>query len=93
MQSVTILLQILCGYDGIWVPTEKDIIPFGAPICGLTEYGEDMFVGRALYDDILMPGKIAPSHKVCYLAYEDRTVSNQSYEILVLLNCRNHLHL
>lgn len=80
------LLQILCGYDGIWFPTERDSIPAEAVVGGCTEYFETMFVGRALHEDYYIPGKVVPSHRVCYVPYKGNEIAKPKYVTLVKAN-------
>ncbi|XP_063394952.1 uncharacterized protein LOC134679932 [Cydia fagiglandana] len=76
--------ELLCGFDGFWVPTCDDKIPVGAFIAGYSEDNlERLYIGRALYEGHLIPGKVAPSHKVCYIPYEGREISVKKFEILV----------
>ncbi|CAH0717170.1 unnamed protein product, partial [Brenthis ino] len=80
-------LEILCGDNCIWVPSKDDQIPAGALEAGFTEViNETMYVGRVHYRGHLIVGKIAPSHKCCYFPYEDRELSAQDYEVLVVPN-------
>ncbi|CAK1544513.1 unnamed protein product [Leptosia nina] len=77
--------EILCMHDCLWVPTANNVIPSGAFPAGYTEYAgaEVMYIGRAVRDGHLIPGKVAPSHSVCYFAYGNDTVYENNYEILV----------
>ncbi|RVE54470.1 hypothetical protein evm_000955 [Chilo suppressalis] len=77
--------EVLCGYDCTWVPTYEDRIPVGAVEGGYSEdrNREKLYVGRAVYDGHVIPGKVQPSHKVCYIPYENREVAIKKYEILV----------
>lgn len=42
-----------------------------------------MYIGRALREGHVIPGKVAPSHKVCYFAYKEDTAYESKYEILI----------
>ncbi|XP_054162717.1 natterin-4-like [Oppia nitens] len=44
---------------------------------------EDLYVGRVWENGDLIPGKIVPSHGVCYVAYGGNELAHQSYEVLV----------
>ncbi|KAL4716567.1 hypothetical protein ACJJTC_010231 [Scirpophaga incertulas] len=87
--------EVLCGFDCIWVKSTDDIIPVGAVEAGYSEdhIREKLYVGRAFHEGHLIPGKVQPSHKVCYIAYDEREVAAKSYEILVApyqnANCAN----
>lgn len=75
----------MCGFDCTWVPSFDDRIPVGAVEGG---YSEDMgreklYVGRALHCGHLIPGKVQPSHRVCYIPYEGREIPHKKFEILV----------
>ncbi|XP_032529132.2 uncharacterized protein LOC116779079 isoform X2 [Danaus plexippus] len=79
-------IEILCGYDGIWFPTERDSIPAEAMVGGCTEYFETMFVGRAVHEDYYIPGKVVPSHRVCYVPYKGNEIAKPKYVTLVKAN-------
>ncbi|KAI8438203.1 hypothetical protein MSG28_010821 [Choristoneura fumiferana] len=77
--------EVLCGFDGYWVPAVEDKIPTGAFVAGYSEDAlERLYVGRAEYEGHLIPAKVQPSHKVCYFSYEGREVASKKYEILVI---------
>ncbi|XP_045447477.1 uncharacterized protein LOC123655764 [Melitaea cinxia] len=76
--------EIFCGYDCIWVPSSGNKIPVGAIEAGYTEgVHEIMYIGRVMYNNHVIPGKIAPSHCVCYIAYAGQSLAIEEYEILV----------
>ncbi|XP_046977798.1 uncharacterized protein LOC124543593 [Vanessa cardui] len=78
------MFEILCGYDCVWIPVINDKIPIQAIEAGYTEVGhETMYVGRAFCDGNLIPGKIAPSHSVCYIPYDGIEIAKTEYEILI----------
>ncbi|XP_047504846.1 uncharacterized protein LOC125049535 [Pieris napi] len=78
-------MEILCGLNCLWLSTTSNVIPSGAIPGGYTEYEgrEIMYIGRAFRDGHIIPGKVAPSHKVCYFAYKEDTAYENNYEILV----------
>lgn len=66
--------------------TKLDNIPVGAVVAGHSEDNghERLYVGRARYFDHIIPGKVQPSHKVCYIAFDGKEISVENYEILVV---------
>ncbi|XP_072945898.1 uncharacterized protein [Epargyreus clarus] len=78
--------EVLCGYDCTWMPCSNGRIPTGAVPAGYSESEdhEQLFVGRAMYNDHLIPGKVQPSHRTCYIPYDNREIALKSYEILVI---------
>ncbi|XP_075969891.1 uncharacterized protein LOC142972553 [Anticarsia gemmatalis] len=78
--------EVLCGFDCMWVPTSKDRIPVGAVVGGHSENieHEKLYVGRVRHLGHIIPGKVQPSHRVCYVAYEGKEVGVENYEILVV---------
>ncbi|GBP45182.1 hypothetical protein EVAR_25887_1 [Eumeta japonica] len=78
--------EVLCGYNFKWVKSSKDIIPIGAMPGGYAEETrEPLYVGRAEHEGCLIPGKVQPSHSVCYIAYDGKEIAKPHYEILVHL--------
>ncbi|XP_047504813.1 uncharacterized protein LOC125049508 [Pieris napi] len=76
--------EILCAHDCVWLPTKESVIPAGAIAAGYTEYGpEPMYIGRVKQDGHIIPGKVAPTHCVCYFAYGEREAYESYYDILV----------
>ena len=51
---------------------------------------EQLFVGRARHEGALLPGKIVPSHGVCYVPWGGGEHGKQEYEVRVVW-CRNGL--
>lgn len=78
------MLQFLCGFNYLWIPTFEDRIPNGSLVAGHSETNQEtLYVGRAYHDGCLVPGKVQPSHKCCYIPYLDGEVCKKKYEILV----------
>ena len=77
---------MLCGYDCAWVPSKLDNIPVGAVIAGYSEDSgrEKLYIGRAKYQDHVIPGKVQPSHKVCYIPFDGKEVAMDTYEIMII---------
>lgn len=47
---------------------------------------ETLYIGRSEHNGHLIPGKVAPSHKVCYISFDGKEIAKSSYEILIDLN-------
>ncbi|CAG9581118.1 unnamed protein product [Danaus chrysippus] len=78
-------LEILCGYNFVWTKTNGDSIPSGAIEGGYSEVNHEiLYVGRVERKGCVIPGKVQPSHKVCYFSFDGREVPSREYEILVL---------
>ncbi|XP_045781185.1 uncharacterized protein LOC123878130 isoform X1 [Maniola jurtina] len=76
--------EVLCGYNCIWVPTCNKGIPLGAVEGGYDGYNrETLYVGRALIEDNLIPGKVQTSQVACVVPYKMADVPKYEYEILV----------
>ncbi|CAH2102818.1 unnamed protein product [Euphydryas editha] len=83
--------EVLCGYNCTWVKTVKNKIPVGAVEGGYSEDGHEiLYVGRAFYDNHLIPGKVQPSHNCCYIPYQEKEIGVQTYEILVFPDQMTH---
>jgi len=67
-----------------WVPANDDQVVPGAVVGGMTDYGEILYVGRALHEGSVHLGKIHRSHRVLYIAYAGQEIAHSSYETLVL---------
>ncbi|XP_023945312.2 uncharacterized protein LOC112051070 [Bicyclus anynana] len=79
--------EILCGYNCIWVPTVKNHIPIGAVEGGFDDVSkEKLYIGRAVVEDKLIPGKVQPSDSACSVTYNMEQNYVHRYEILVDLN-------
>lgn len=77
--------EVLCGYNCMWVPCSKDRIPVGAIVGGYSENieHEKLYIGRVKHLNHVIPGKVQPSHKVCYVPYDGKEVGVENYEILI----------
>ncbi|XP_063357680.1 uncharacterized protein LOC134647312 isoform X1 [Cydia amplana] len=77
--------EVLCGFDGVWKPAVEDKIPVGAFVAGHSEDAlERLYIGRVEHEGHLIPGKVQPSHRVCYFPYQGREVGSKKYEVLVV---------
>lgn len=84
---------MLCGYNCTWVQSCDDKIPVGAFPGGFSEVNhETLYIGRAEHNGHLIPGKIQPSHKVCYISFDGREINKKSYEILLDPNIMEHMN-
>lgn len=70
------------GGHAVWVPTVGNAIPSGAFVGG-EDNGEGLVVGRAHHEGALLPGKVVPSHGVCYVAWGGGEHGKTEYEVLV----------
>ncbi|XP_041975357.1 uncharacterized protein LOC121730399 [Aricia agestis] len=78
--------EVLSGFNCIWQKTRENIIPVGAVEAGYSEDFErgKLYVGRAEYEGHLIPGKVQPKYKLCYIPYNGREIERNEYEILVV---------
>lgn len=68
-----------------WVVAQKGEVPLSAFPAGHAEYSnETLFIGRVVHEGHLLIGKIQPSHRVCYIAYETMEISFEDYEVYVV---------
>lgn len=67
---------------GVWIRTSGNHIPASSIVAGSAN-GEDLYVGRVLFDGTLTPGKVHPSHGRCYISYNGKEMSFEHYEILI----------
>jgi len=70
------------GGGAVWVATSGNALPAGAFIGG-EDNGEGLVVGRAQHEGALIPGKVVPSHGVCYVAFGGGEHGKTEYEVLV----------
>ncbi|KAK7793959.1 hypothetical protein R5R35_005821 [Gryllus longicercus] len=76
--------EVMCDASAAWVDTQGGDVPEGAVPIGQTSDGERLYMGRVMHDGALTPGKVHPSHGVCYIPYGGQELSFPQYEILVL---------
>lgn len=76
--------EVLCNVKGTWIKTDRDVIPEKALKSGYSETGEILYVGRAKHQGNFIPGKVHPSHKVCYVPFGGKEISYTGYEIFVV---------
>ncbi|XP_055683680.1 C3 and PZP-like alpha-2-macroglobulin domain-containing protein 8 isoform X2 [Lutzomyia longipalpis] len=68
------------GGSACWVPASGGQVPDGAVPGG--HDGEQLYVARARYGGGLIPGKLVPSHGVCYVPWGGGENSVTEYEVL-----------
>lgn len=68
---------------GSWVKAMGGKVPGNAVEGGYSETGETLIIGRANHKGFFIPGKVQPSHKVCYVSHNGKEVAYRSYEVLV----------
>ncbi|RWS21267.1 uncharacterized protein B4U80_05885 [Leptotrombidium deliense] len=66
-----------------WIDAGNGYIPDGAVPGGEDVNGEPLFVGRVIQAGDTLPGKIVPSHGVCYVAYGGAEHAHNNYQVLV----------
>ena len=49
---------------------------------GPAETGEMLYIGRWAVSGNMIIGKIHPSHRCCYIAFEGQELARQHYEVL-----------
>ncbi|XP_030022500.2 uncharacterized protein LOC115441739 [Manduca sexta] len=77
--------EVLCGYNCEWVATGDDRIPVGAVEGGYSEVRREvLYVGRALYYGHIIPGKVQPSHRVCYIPFNGKEIAVKNFEVLTV---------
>ncbi|XP_037940978.1 uncharacterized protein LOC119679859 [Teleopsis dalmanni] len=78
-------VEVLVECDCEWISAANGDVPPNAIITGYTSSGEHLYTGRAQYNNIMLPGKVHPSHKVLYMPYEGKEVNVKEYEVLTLI--------
>ncbi|XP_058463843.1 uncharacterized protein LOC131438066 [Malaya genurostris] len=74
--------EALCNARVTWVPF-RGVIPSRAIVCGRTQWGETVYVGRGSYKGSLTPGRILENEKVLKIPYEWNEIAIRDAEILV----------
>lgn len=72
------------GAGGVatWVDVTGGDIPPNAVPGGQDVSGESLFVGRARHEGALLPGKVVPSHGVCYVPWGGAEHGKPEYQVL-----------
>lgn len=78
--------EILCCESGVkWSVAQDGYAPLNAFEAGHAEItGESLYIGRYMQENSLCCGKVQPSHRVCYIAYDTQELNNTTYEVLVI---------
>lgn len=63
-----------------WIPSSNGQVPPNAVSGG--QDGEALYVGRARHEGSLLPGKLVPSHGVCYVSWGGAEHPHNEYEVL-----------
>ncbi|XP_065204331.1 repetitive organellar protein-like [Planococcus citri] len=67
-----------------WVKASYGNVPTNAIVGGYDSSGEKLYVGRAIRDGNLTPGKVHPSHHCLYIGYDDLEFRYTQYEVAVI---------
>jgi hypothetical protein len=80
-------IEVLCARPEKirWEQASVGNVPPGAIPGGVTSQGETLYVGRAKYQNSLIPGKVQPSNQCCYIVYSSQEIAVKDYEVLTLL--------
>lgn len=73
-----------CQGESKWVATKSGNVPINAFPSGHSEQGETLYIGRASHNGSLIVGKIQPSHRVFYFAFEGQELNTEIFEVLVV---------
>ncbi|GLG97810.1 uncharacterized protein GBIM_04492 [Gryllus bimaculatus] len=68
------------GSTPTWVDARAGEVPPEAVPGGFD--GEQLYVGRAQHEGALIPGKVVPSHGVCYVAWGGAEHGKEEYQVL-----------
>lgn len=77
------LFQILCGTAFEWKVTPSGQIPEEAIIVSYESNGEPLYIGRAHFENSLVPGRIHRSGDSMYIAFGGAEHVVRQYEVLV----------
>ncbi|KAH6937494.1 hypothetical protein HPB50_000761 [Hyalomma asiaticum] len=66
-----------------WVRATDGNVPKNALVAGQNLNGESFYVGRVMLRGNVLPGKVLPSAKVCFVSLEQIEFSSNVYEVLV----------
>ncbi|KAH8010044.1 hypothetical protein HPB51_024429 [Rhipicephalus microplus] len=75
--------RVVCFAADDWVRATDGHVPKNALVAGHNLHGESFYVGRVMLRGNLLPGKVLPSSKVCFVSLEQMEFSSNVYEVLV----------
>ncbi|CRK90380.1 CLUMA_CG003994, isoform A [Clunio marinus] len=76
--------EILVGsVNGRWVPYSNGNVPGNAFVGGYTKQGELFYVGRVLFNNAMLVGRINKSRQCIYVSSQGREYSFSNYEVLM----------
>ncbi|XP_030375225.1 uncharacterized protein LOC115624613 [Scaptodrosophila lebanonensis] len=70
-----------CSGPGCWVPAANGEVPPNA-LQGGFDSNEQLYIARARHEGDLIPGKLHPTHGVCYVAWGGGEHGHSEYEVL-----------
>ncbi|XP_045455441.1 uncharacterized protein LOC123665139 [Melitaea cinxia] len=81
-------IEVLCAKPDYlkWLPAANGNVPPGAVVGGKTTTGEPLYVGRAIHQLSVIPGKIHPAHGTCYVGFGGTEVACSHYDVLCRLS-------
>lgn len=65
-----------------WLPGSDGSVPPNALVGGKDIDGEPLYIGRARYGGGLLPGKMKPKHRGCYVGHGGKEHLIKHYEVL-----------
>jgi hypothetical protein len=72
--------------DYRWIQSRiGEALPKNAVFCGTDTNHDPIYVGRFPYANDLLPAKIVPAKRNAYAAYDGKEVTNESYEVSIML--------
>ncbi|KAG8227436.1 hypothetical protein J437_LFUL000445 [Ladona fulva] len=77
-----LLVEVLCGSNLVWEESSFGRSNPRAVVGGKTILGENLYIGLAKHSSDSIVGKVHPSHKRCYVAYNGRELYYLHYKIL-----------
>ncbi|XP_042872374.1 putative protein TPRXL [Penaeus japonicus] len=84
------------GTDLVWAAAAEGKVPLGAVQGGVSEAGEDLYIGRCKLEGKKVYGKVQPSQQGCLVPHAGEEVSSSSYEVLcartVLTNFKSFIN-
>lgn len=75
--------QVLVGDGFTWRHMCDDRLPDGAVSCGFRADMEKCYVGRAMHEGCMLPGKIVLSQRCLYVAFGGVEHRIETFEVLV----------